>query len=174
MNDEFIHENFTLEQLVVSNYWFAKVKEVISVTDPDTIKVSLDLGYSVTYTPSKGARLAGIDGPEKTSSNPNEIVQSKRLTEFIQKFCKVKISKKENLYAISKSLDMYGRPLIELLYATPHSNILSSFNKWMYTYGLVHGYDGKEKRIPWTIQQVLDLQAKLDYMQGAKSFSDYF
>jgi len=122
---------------------------VTDVYDPDTITVTLDLGFDFHIKNMK-IRLYGIDSPETRTKNQLE----KKAALKAKKIAKEKLL---NRYVVIRTLKdkkgKYGRYLA-LVYLDGYL-----FNDWLIEKELVKPYFGKKKE-PW---KVSELQQILDY-----------
>ena len=76
---------------------------VIKVIDGDTVKLSVDLGFRLHW--DVNCRLAGINAKELGSGGEEARDHLKRI---LPQYCIVDI--------VSRQLDKYGRPVVEILY----------------------------------------------------------
>jgi len=89
-----------------------KVKEVFRVIDGDTIKASIDIGFSMTM--SHTFRLEGYDAPETWRPKTNaEAIAGKKVTTYLSALLDTNAG---NLYLRSSKLGIYGRYAAILFY----------------------------------------------------------
>ena len=82
--------------------------EVLKVVDGDTLQLNIDLGFRMSF--KANCRLNGLNTSELNSRVGDERLDALRSKEFLEEHCPAgKIMK-----VVSKKLDKYGRPLIEL------------------------------------------------------------
>lgn len=86
------------------------------VVDGDTINLTIDLGFRMTMTAN--CRLAGINAPEMRSSTGE---QSKEYLIAL-------MNEKTPLKIISKKLDKYGRPVVEIIKGNKNINQIMLIN----------------------------------------------
>ena len=86
------------------------------VVDGDTINLTIDLGFRMTMTAN--CRLAGINAPEMRSSTGE---QSKEYLIGL-------MNEKTPLKIISKKLDKYGRPVVEIIKGNKNINQIMLIN----------------------------------------------
>ena len=85
---------------------------VNKIVDGDTVNLTIDLGFTIYW--KSNCRFASINAPELTSIDP--VVRAKALEakqyviEALPLNTKIKI--------ISRELDKYGRPVIDIYYGT--------------------------------------------------------
>jgi endonuclease YncB( thermonuclease family) len=81
--------------------------QVVRVVDGDTCEISIDLGLKIYRR--QNCRLSGINTPELNATNPavreKATAAKQRLIELVEG---------KNVFIISKKLDNYGRPLVEI------------------------------------------------------------
>lgn len=81
---------------------------VVSVIDGDTISLTIDLGFRTFM--KANCRLHGVNAPELKSEDPNIRVGAMRSKQYIID------NVKGDVQIISKKLDKYGRPLVDVYY----------------------------------------------------------
>ena len=74
------------------------------VIDGDTINLTLDLGFRLTYTAN--CRLAGINAPELDTQEGKDSRDALKLL----------VGQGEDVDIISTGLDKYGRPIVVIKY----------------------------------------------------------
>lgn len=89
---------------------------VDKIVDGDTIKVTIDLGFTVYWKSS--CRLYGINTPELKSSDP--LVRAKAIEAKQYLIDNLPIGTKILIH--SRELDKYGRPLVEVYLNDRHIN----------------------------------------------------
>lgn len=82
--------------------------EVLKVIDGDTIQLNIDLGFRVSF--KANCRLNGLNTSELNSKIEDERIDAVRSKSFLEGNCP--IGSQVNI--ISKKLDKYGRPLVEV------------------------------------------------------------
>jgi micrococcal nuclease len=138
-----------------------RLHTLLSVTDGDTLKVFLDLGFA-TYT-QKTVRIAGLDTPESRGTSPLE----KQAGSFVRKQVADWLLARESrgLVVVSEewngSGDKYGRVLgdvttngktekgVPALLAPP----IESLRAWLINNKLARVYNGG-KKLPWTTAEL--------------------
>lgn len=91
---------------------------VLRVIDGDTVKLNIDLGFRVYF--KANCRLNGLNTKELNSKDSDERELANKAKEYLESLMPVNKSVKIE----SKSLDKYGRPLIELYVDDLHINEL--------------------------------------------------
>lgn len=77
---------------------------VNKVVDGDTVNLTIDLGFRLTYTAN--CRLAGINAPEINTEEGKAAKDALRLM----------VGQGEEIDIISTGLDKYGRPIVVIKY----------------------------------------------------------
>lgn len=106
--------------------WTVPAK-VIEVIDGDTVRLTLDLGWHITFVAR--VRLAKINAPELSTTD------GAKAKEFAQTLLKVG----DEVTFVSKGFDKYGRPLGHILFGGFANR---DFGEEM----VVHGY---AQRVDW-------------------------
>ena len=126
-----------------------RVKSVNRIVDGDTIDVTIDLGFSIHI--NQRVRVAGIDSPEKRTSDTGEKSLGIDATEWMTK----RINESPELIiktAVEGSMGKYGRVLGWLFVGDEDV----SLNEQMINEGFAWKYDGgtKEK----DLQQLINIR----------------
>ena len=89
------------------------------IVDGDTATLSIDLGFTISW--HSNCRLAAINAPELTSKDPAiraKALEAKQyLIDKLPIGCEVRI--------VSKELDKYGRPVVDVYYGKEFENHLN-------------------------------------------------
>lgn len=96
------------------------------VIDGDTVNLTIDLGFRLTYTAN--CRLEGINAPEL---NTEDGQKSKMMLDLA-------LPKKSQVTISSTGLDKYGRPIV-IIWHFDHTQ--GTFNDWMINNGYAKLYD---------------------------------
>lgn len=147
-----------IEDLITNSCYLCRVSHIKKVVDPDTVHCSIDVGFNIDYSPPKGVRLYGVDGPELHSNNSLEVTAAKLVTNKLDLLL-WKYLQDEDLWILSRSLDMYGRPLCEFI--SKKDNNFTNINELMISDGVLRSYDGKKARTPWTDDELNKIISKL-------------
>jgi micrococcal nuclease len=85
---------------------------VIRILDGDSVEMNIDLGMKIFF--KSVCRLSGIDTPELNSSDPVERSAAQAAKLYLSNLLPLSLVVTIN----SKSLDKYGRPLVEIITPT--------------------------------------------------------
>jgi micrococcal nuclease len=91
---------------------------VVKVVDGDTLQLMIDLGFRMTYRAN--CRLNGLNTMELNSNVGDERLEAIRSKEFLEDNCPTG----SFIKIISKKLDKYGRPLVDIYNGDIHLNEL--------------------------------------------------
>ena len=116
-------------------------KGSISVTDGDTIKCVIDLGFSIMHKAT--IRLAGINCPETRTRNLVEKELGKKAKQHLKELLKGR----EIIIYCEKEKGKFGR-VIGTLWAKDSEYVSSNVNRQMIRDGHAREYTGG-KRLPW-------------------------
>jgi endonuclease YncB( thermonuclease family) len=114
------------------------VQSIEAITDGDTMRIVLDLGYRVQFGVT--TRIFGVDAPEKGTA------AGKLVRQCVERWLNDVASRKYRLVWRSQDLDMYGRSLGDFLDAEHPTETLSGF---LLSRQLAKRYDGQGKRAEW-------------------------
>jgi micrococcal nuclease len=89
------------------NLYTYKAK-VLRVVDGDTIELSIDLGFTITWTST--CRLSGINAYELRAEDEKLRAKAQRGKEWMEK----QLPAGTEVTIVSKALDKYGRPVAEV------------------------------------------------------------
>ena len=89
------------------NLYTYKAK-VLRVVDGDTIELSIDLGFTITWTST--CRLSGVNAYELRSEDEKDKAKAIKGKEWMIQQLPVGT----DIIIVSKSLDKYGRPVAEV------------------------------------------------------------
>ena len=110
---------------------YTYIATVHRVIDGDTVDMTIDLGFTIYWRSS--CRLYGINAPELTAKDASiriNALESKRaVMDHLSVGQKVKI--------VSKELDKYGRPLVDIYCG---ENMDMHLNQWLVDNGLAVNY----------------------------------
>jgi micrococcal nuclease len=90
------------------------------VVDGDTLNLTIDLGFN-TYWKSN-CRFAGINTPELKAVDETIRANALKAKQYVES--KVPIG--SEVLIVSKSLDKYGRPIVEVYYGTDFKEHLNT------------------------------------------------
>lgn len=79
---------------------------VEKVIDGDTVRLDIDLGFTVHW--KSNCRLYGINTPELNSKNPEEKIKALEAKQYLIDNLPTEVT------IISRELDKYGRPLVDI------------------------------------------------------------
>lgn len=111
---------------MVNNLYHYKAT-VNRVVDGDTVELTIDLGFTVKWKST--CRLYGINTSELRSKNAEEKEKAKEAKKAAQLY----LEEGSEVIIVSKELDKYGRPLIDI-YCT--DDFSCHFNDWLIKQGL--------------------------------------
>lgn len=117
------------------------IAQVLEVVDGDTVDLSLDLGFSITY--KVRVRILGIDTPEKTG---DQKVYGLAVKEWVKQWF---AAQKGPLYLVSKQWDKYGGRVLGDIQLQDGS----SYSAMLVTKGMGRAYNGEAKPA-WTKAQL--------------------
>lgn len=89
------------------NLYTYKAK-VLRVVDGDTIELSIDLGFTITWTST--CRLSGVNAYELRSEDERLRAKAVKAKEWMMEA----LPAGSEVTIVSKSLDKYGRPVVEV------------------------------------------------------------
>jgi len=81
---------------------------VVRVVDGDTIQLNIDLGFKMFY--KTNCRLNGLNASELNSKDVDERISALASKSFLES----QLPQGETIKIVSKSLDKYGRALVEI------------------------------------------------------------
>lgn len=81
---------------------------VNSVVDGDTISLTIDLGFKMSF--KANCRLHGVNAPELKSEDPAVRVEAMKSKQYLID------NVRGEVLIISRKLDKYGRPLVDVYY----------------------------------------------------------
>jgi micrococcal nuclease len=121
----------------------------LKVVDGDTLDISIDLGFSISY--KERVRLNGIDAPESRTSNILEKTAGLKVKDYL-------ISQLEgkDIYIVTYKEEKYGRYLVDVYL---NNNDTTSFNKILIDNGYVRIYSG-EAKLPWEVEKLNQIISK--------------
>ena len=93
------------------------------VVDGDTLNLTIDLGFT-TYWKSN-CRLAGINTPELTAVDEAVRAKANEAKQYVASKLVSSLGAPVQIYIISKTLDNYGRPLVDVYYGPGFSQHLN-------------------------------------------------
>jgi endonuclease YncB( thermonuclease family) len=115
----------------MTNNLYTYEATVIRTVDGDTAELAIDLGFTISWTST--CRFYGINTPELKSKDKLErekAKEAKTQTEsYLQAGSRIKV--------ISRELDKYGRPLVDIYCGTDYSLHL---NQWLVDNGYAKTY----------------------------------
>lgn len=117
------------------------VDQVLEVVDGDTIEVSLDLGFNITY--KVRVRILGVDTPEKVG---DQKAYGLAVKDWSKRWV---AAQKGPLYLVSKQWDKYGGRVLGDLQLQDGT----SYSALLVARGLGRAYQGEAKP-PWTKAQL--------------------
>ena len=79
---------------------------VEKIIDGDTVRLDIDLGFTVHW--KSNCRLYGINTPELNSKNPEEKIRALEAKQYLIDNLPAEVT------IISRELDKYGRPLVDI------------------------------------------------------------
>ena len=92
---------------------------VDKVVDGDTLKVTIDLGFTVLWKSS--CRFYGVNTPELKSKD----AEQKARALAARKFVSDTLPQGSEILIHSRELDKYGRPLVDIFYGEGYANHLN-------------------------------------------------
>ena len=92
---------------------------VEKIVDGDTVTLRIDLGFTVSWR--SNCRLAGINTPELTSKDP--VTRAKALE--AKQYLIDRFVLDADILIVSKHLDKYGRPVVDVYYGDNFENHLN-------------------------------------------------
>lgn len=90
--------------------------KVLKVIDGDTLQLNIDLGFRVNF--KANCRLNGLNTSELNSRDENERLKAIEAKSFLETLLK----NVESVTVYSRSLDKYGRPLVDIYKNEEHIN----------------------------------------------------
>jgi hypothetical protein len=147
----------TITEMMLNNYYLAKVESIKQVMDADSFRARVKLGYGVLFEHLKGYRINGVDGPEMHSPDPIEKEAAKISTAVVAIRLAVAVATGK-FYVVSKSMDLYGRWLVDMFTLKPGADpsqatstdlVPSNFVESLLRDKVLRPYDGKKARTPW-------------------------
>lgn len=88
--------------------------KVIRVVDGDTVRLQIDLGFTIRWI--SNCRLHGLNTPELNDPNPEIRIKALEAKQYLID------NLPEEVKVISRELDKYGRPLLDVYYNGKHLN----------------------------------------------------
>lgn len=110
---------------------YTYIATVNRVVDGDTIDLSLDLGFRMSW--KANCRFAGVNTPELSSSNPEVKEAAYKAKAYVES----KIKPGDKILLDSHKLDKYGRPVAKIYYGKDYKNCI---NDELIREGLAVGY----------------------------------
>lgn len=117
------------------------IAQVLEAVDGDTIDLSLDLGFNITY--KVRVRILGIDTPEKVGTQK---VYGLAVKEWVKRWF---AAQKDTLYLVSERWDKYGGRVLGDLQLKDGS----SYSAMLIAKGMARAYNGEAKPT-WTTAQL--------------------
>ena len=110
---------------------YTYIATVHRVLDGDTAEITIDLGFTIYWKST--CRFFGINAPELTAKDPSVRLKALESKKAVQDHLGVG----QKVKIVSKELDKYGRPLVDIYCG---ENLDMHLNQWLVDSGLAVKY----------------------------------